>query len=137
MGPAVYTIEKDGWVWDAGGNLEELGNVWRVLGDSALMLEVHFFDFKAPILFYLDAHWGEHSPLLDELVVIAKFRGPVLIAIHDFFNPQHPEYGFDTWDIGEYRFKLIEPLLIRIYGKGQWRHWYNDQAEGLKRVDHL
>jgi hypothetical protein len=133
MGPLVFTIENDERLWSAAQYLDKEDNVRRLRGDSALMLEVHFFSLKAPVLFYLDAHWGEHSPLLDELGVIAKFRGPVIIAIHDFFNPEHAEYGYDTWDIGPYRLELIAPALDRIYGAGGWRHWYNEQAAGLKR----
>jgi hypothetical protein len=138
MGPAVVTIEKDAATWLLTKELDKLGNVLRIHGDSAEVLawfETHVPRFGGRILFSLDAHWGEHSPLMDELAAIGRADLVFLpvIAIHDFFNPFHPEYGFDTWDIGEYRLELIQAALDKIYGAGGWTHWYNDQAAGLKR----
>jgi hypothetical protein len=138
MGAAVVTIEQDAGTWAATKELDRLGNVLRILGDSAEVLEwfeSHVPRFGRRILFYLDAHWESHSPLLEELGAIgrADFRQSPVIAIHDFFNPGHPEYGFDTWDIGPYRLELIEPVLGKIYGAGGWTHWFNQEAAGLKR----
>ena len=114
----------------------DLINVQAIEGDSGEILGevLEMLRKTRPLLLYLDAHWKEHSPLLDELKGIAKanLKKKPIIAIHDFFNPAHPEYGFDTWDIGAYRFELIHPYLKEIY-PGGFIHWYNDKAEGLQR----
>lgn len=46
-------------------------------------------------LFYLDAHWYDYWPLLDELRVIIKNYSPVIILIDDFEVPGRPDYKFD------------------------------------------
>jgi hypothetical protein len=108
-------------------------NVRQCIGDSVTLLPDMLLYATPPFLFYLDAHWLDHSPLLDELDIIATAWLKPVIAIHDFFNPKHPEYGYDTWDIGTYRLELIEPSLEIIYGPDGWTHWYNTNAEGSKR----
>jgi hypothetical protein len=139
MPPAEYigTIEIQPEYVELAEHLQSNRKVRRFIGDSADVLNTMLAEFiePGPMLFYLDAHWGAHSPLLEELEAIAAagLGEPPVIAIHDFFNPLHPEYGFDTWDIGQYRLELVEPALEGIYGPGGWRHWYNDQAAGLKR----
>jgi hypothetical protein len=129
----VVTIEIDQRVLRAQHLLTGGGNVRQVIGNSALVLPRLLEGLEGPILFYLDAHWGEHSPLLDELGAIGASGIKPVIVIHDFFNPLHPEYGFDSWDIGEYRLELIQRALLEIYGESGWEHWYNDEAAGLKR----
>lgn len=132
MGAEVTTIEIAPGHWRIAEELGRLGNVHRILGDSGKALQWLCPMVDGRTLFYLDAHGGAHSPLLDELEVISRVREKPVIAIHDFFNPAHPEYGFDTWDIGPYKLQLIEPCLEKIYGAGGWVHHFNDQAEGLK-----
>jgi hypothetical protein len=133
MGCEVVSIEIE-------PELEEiwhLVNVRLFIGDSGELLGdmLPMLRWGEPFLFYLDAHWKEHSPLLEELEGIAAaelFRKPV-IAIHDFYNPLHPEYGYDRWDIGTYRLELVAGAFVKIYGKDGWRHWYNEEAGGSKR----
>jgi hypothetical protein len=114
-----------------------LSNVQLFVGDSGELLGdlLPMLRWGEPILFYLDAHWEEHSPLLEELEGIAgaELRNKPVIAIHDFYNPFHPEYGYDTWDIGPYRLELVEGALDKIYGARNWAHHYNEEAAGLKR----
>lgn len=55
-----------------------------------------------PVLFFLDAHWGNHCPLHAELEWIRQLRinygiRPI-IAIHDFKVPDHPEFGYDSYN---------------------------------------
>ena len=133
FGPEVITIEMDWLRFTLGAELEKIHNVNRLHGDSAQILADILPAITHPILYYLDAHWAAHSPLLDELEQIAcdqiGFRdSPPVIAIHDFFNPLHPEYCYDAWDIGEYRLELIISLLDRIYGHEKWCYHFNDQS---------
>src|SRR5690606_10898285 len=47
---------------------------------------------KKRVLFYLDAHWYEDLPLLDELRVIASGWSESLIMVDDFQVPQDSGY---------------------------------------------
>jgi hypothetical protein len=133
MGAEVITIEIEPELVE----IEDLANVRAITGDSVEFLDEAIVQMRVsqPILFYLDAHWREHSPLLDELGAIARLclRQKPVIVIHDFLNPEHPEYGCDTWDIGLYCLPLIRLHLDMIYGEGGWEHYYNREAAGLKR----
>jgi len=84
------------------------------------------------ILFFLDAHWGSHCPLKDELKAIANAGIKPVIVIHDFFNPDHPEFGYDTYNGQRLDLEYIEEDISRIYLDG-WEYEYNDVAEGAKR----
>lgn len=136
--PVVVTIDVEApRQGDAKRRLESLGysNVRFITADSAeglrLLLSVWPDD---PCLMFLDAHGHEgKSPLLRELDVIASFGVRPVIAIHDFHNPEHPEYGFDTqWDLGPYKWSMIEKHIERIYGQRYTVH-YNDTATGERR----
>lgn len=110
----------------------DLDNVTRLQGDSASLLPKLVPGIAEPILFYLDAHWEDHSPLLEELQAIRKCTKPPVIIIHDFQNPYRPDYGFDSWDCGPYTFDLIAPILREIYPAG-FQHHYNIEAAGQRR----
>jgi hypothetical protein len=47
-------------------------------------------------LFYLDAHWGEHWPLRDEITQILRLQRSIIV-IDDFVVPFHPWHGFDIY----------------------------------------
>jgi hypothetical protein len=83
------------------------------------------------ILFYLDAHWESHLPLLDELKHIAASGVKAVIVIHDFYVPEK-DFGFDTYYGQRLDFQFIEPCLSAIYPKG-YNYFYNTVAEGHKR----
>lgn len=88
-----------------------------------------------PDMYYLDAHgFGQECPLKLELKSIAQVtqlsKKPV-ICIHDFYNPNHPDFGYDTYEY-ELCFEEIEPLLKQIYPEGFDYH-YNTEANGAKR----
>lgn len=107
-------------------------NVTRLQGDSSQLLPKLVPGIAEPILFYLDAHWGGHAPLLEELEAIRKCQKPPVIVIHDFCNPYRDDLGYDSWDIGPYTMELIEPLLKEIY-PGGYEHHHNIEACGQRR----
>jgi len=85
-------------------------------------------------LYYLDAHGCEIGgcPLKKELQIIAgNDLSNICIAIHDFKNPDHPEFGFDKYDY-ELCFEEIEPYIKDIY-PGGFEYHYNSQADGAMR----
>ena len=84
-------------------------------------------------LYWLDAHWTDNCPLLDELTVIAE-RGPhCCILIHDFQVPG-TDFGFDSMPDGRpFNLELIAGHLDRIYGEGKYKTNYPTEVAGAKR----
>lgn len=60
----------------------------RVLGD---------LDSKGPVFAYLDAHWGGHLPLGDELQALERSGRDYIAVIDDFLVPGDKGYGFDSY----------------------------------------
>lgn len=89
---------------------------------------------QAPMgLYFLDAHWGASSPLLDELDAIASHGTRPCIIIHDFEVPG-TDFGYDRLPDGRsLSLHLVKSHLDRIYGAGVWRHRYPTHVEGARR----
>jgi len=93
-----------------------------LLGDSRLRLEqlagAETFP-KERVLFYLDAHWGGHLPLRDEVSFITQHWHDVAIVIDDFEVPDDPAYGFDRYEDGsELRVEYLdvhETLGLQVF----------------------
>ena len=82
---------------------------------------------------FLDAHWNEHCPLLDELTEISKVGAKPCILIHDFQVPG-TDFGFDKMPDGRpFNLELIGGHLNAIYGEGGWKHNYPTSVEGACR----
>lgn len=86
-------------------------------------------------IFFLDAHWKSHCPLLDELKAISEANlKPAVIAIHDF-KTDHPDVlGYDVYNGRSYDLDWIKPSIDRIYG-ANWSFEYNapEEATGALR----
>jgi len=132
--PIVYTIDIEPSHWRGP---EAPAWINRLTGDSGALLADLRRTLPERIFYYLDAHplvtpnRAGHSPLLEELRAIIGAILPPVIVIHDFFNPLHPEYPFDTHDIGPYKFELIRPALAQIYGAGCFQWHYNSIMAGV------
>jgi len=84
-------------------------------------------------LYFLDAHWLEHCPLLNELVAIANAEVRPCIIIHDFQVPG-TKFGFDRMSDGHpFNLDLITSYLDDIYEEGGWEHTYPTKVEGANR----
>lgn len=113
-------------------------NLTLHLGSSEKVLNDLFQAFnkkgrRPNLLCFLDAHWQEYNPLLDELSVIAKWKWKPIIAIHDFKVPEHPELGFDTYKDITYEWDWIKESIENIYGADGYAIEYNSEAVGAKR----
>jgi hypothetical protein len=80
-------------------------------------------------IFFLDAHWGAHCPLQDELRIIAKHRLRPVISIHDFQVPGQPGLGFDCHGEQPFNFEWLKESIENIYGKEGYSHHYNSELE--------
>ena len=82
---------------------------------------------------FLDAHWGPHCPLLDELEAIAEVGAKPCLLIHDFHVPG-TDFGYDCMPDGRpFNLELIRGHLDRIYGEGKWKHRYPTEVAGARR----
>ena len=71
------------------------------------------------IIFFLDAHWGEYWPVLDELRIIKEKGIKPVIIIHDFYVPDvngNPKFGFDKYKNQNLDFNYVKPGMDLIYG---------------------
>jgi hypothetical protein len=88
-------------------------NVYPFLGDSPAVLELLAADAAwtaGPTFFYLDAHWLDNLPLVDELRIIRR-AWPNFVALIDDFKVDGDEgYGYDDYGPG----KSLERSLIEI-----------------------
>ena len=58
------------------------------------------FDSDAPLLFYLDAHWGANLPLREELQIIFATHSKAVVIVDDFRIPDDPGYTWDDYEEG-------------------------------------
>jgi len=87
---------------------------------------------KDSILFFLDAHFQNYCPLLDELKTIKDNGLTPVIVIHDCKVPNEPKLGFDTWNGIEISFETIKPHIESIYGKNGYSYHYNSNKESTE-----
>lgn len=127
----VYTIEINKGFYNKAEYLKDYNNIHRYYGDSPEILLFILKKIKKNILFFLDAHWEEHNPLLDELQVISKSNliNPIIV-IHDFYNP-YTDFGYDTYNGQIYNYEYISDYVNKIYKNPIIK--YNKKATGEKR----
>ncbi len=133
----VYTCEiNDGNFKKSNEYLRDIDNVILVNQSSPKFLDdlLQILTASSNIkLFFLDAHWSNDCPLLDELSCIAKHKLKPVIVIHDWKVPDRPDLGYDSYNGQDFTFEWIQSHLELIYGKEGFKYHYNDQAEGAKR----
>jgi hypothetical protein len=114
-------------------HLQGCENVIQYLGDSAKTLPTVMKRIRAEkCFFFLDAHWQNDCPLIDELNVIAQSNKKGIIAIHDWKVP-NTDLGFDSYNGQDFTIEWIKPTLDKCFAK--YRIWYNDanKAKGARR----
>jgi len=133
MAKNVFTVEHNlEFYQSASLFLADLNNVTMEFGSSLLFLNSCIKKSTGNLLCFLDAHWGGNNPLLGELEIIKNSGIKPIIAIHDFKNPNHPEYAFDSYGKIVYEWDYIEKSIISIYGENGFKIEYNDNAVGPK-----
>lgn len=67
---------------------------------------------EEPVFFYLDAHWYDDLPLLDECNLILQNWRDVVILVDDFKSPLDNAYGFDDYGNGrELSLEYLAPAI--------------------------
>jgi predicted O-methyltransferase YrrM len=114
----VHTIEVSEVFYEiAKNNLALRKNVVCHMGRSEGVLAKLLPTLKHQrLLFYLDAHWEEYWPLLDELEEISKtHRDRCVIIIDDFKVPSHSHIGYDSYAGKECSLEYIQSSLDKIF----------------------
>ena len=96
---SLYTVEIQFETFlIAEKNLKSFANVKQFCGSSEAMFQKLLPTLSGKrILFYLDAHWEDYWPLLDELYEIAKtHQDSCCIVIDDFKVPNRP-FKYDSY----------------------------------------
>lgn len=140
----VWTVEQDARLYmEACYRLRRSG-VLNLYGDSISVLRDQIIpNIKHPRpMFFLDSHvssWNvihnpalvEHYPLRDEidLIAAALFSLRPIVVIHDFFNPEHPELGYDVDHGHPLNWKYIKDHADRL-AEGEVEKFYNQNPTG-------
>ncbi len=74
-------------------------------------LSRHLPTTSDPVFFYLDAHWYEDLPLVEEVELIAARWQNFVAMIDDFEVPGDPEYGYDSYGGRDLNMELLSPAL--------------------------
>lgn len=114
----VHTIEIVPTTYSAAKKrLEKFENVQCHLGNSNEVLEKLLPNLtEERLLFYLDAHWENYWPLLQELEEIAKtHRDHCIIVIDDFKVPNRPDIPYDKYGRNECSYEYIKERLNLVF----------------------
>lgn len=84
-------------------------------------------------ILYSDGHhikneWGNTTEL-NELNILIKYNLKPFIVFHDFKNPNHPEFKYDTFSIGDNDISLINDKLNECYGIDNYILQYNNESQ--------
>lgn len=135
--PRVITIElEEDRHKEAYSNLKSSG-AFVLLGDSATLLLSLEFKRQETVLFFLDAHSMQGTPIVAELgsirYLMEQFGIVPILCIHDIEVPRHPELGFDHYEDGTMlNLDLIHDALI-LLGVSDWTIGFNSVPDGAAR----
>ena len=101
------------------------------LGSSDIVLPSIISSLVGKTVFFLDAHWEKHCPLLNELDCIASMTEKPIIVIHDFFVP-NSNLGYDTYYGQAFDFQWIKEKLDSIYGRENYEYFYNSDEKSTE-----
>lgn len=116
-----------------------LGSSVEYLNNTLLPLTSIPVFSKDNIIYFLDAHWNDDCPLLQELEAISKineqrkfvcdlhklqFQQPIIV-IHDFKVPNESQLGYDSIHGQPFEFDWIKPYIQDIYGVDGYDYYYN------------
>jgi predicted O-methyltransferase YrrM len=96
-------------------------NKIRLLNNDSAVALKECFKTKIlgdPTLFWLDAHWYNQWPLIDEITLITRSCKSSVILIDDFKVPCNLELGFDTYNGTENSIELIRSVLDNSNASG-------------------
>lgn len=91
------------------------------------LLDPNDFGYREPVCLYLDAHWGQYLPLLDELKVIAEMHPKhCVIIIHDVKVPGK-NFNYDEYDGIPLSYEFVKDGLARI--NPNFKIYHNEECD--------
>jgi predicted O-methyltransferase YrrM len=114
----VHTIEISEENYKKGEKLlEDCSNVHRYLGNSPDVLKQILPPLKDQRIFcYLDAHWNEYWPLLDEIKEIGKtHHDNCIIVIDDVKVPGRSDIPFDSYNNQPCSYEYVKNQLQSVF----------------------
>lgn len=141
---SVHTVELSQEYSNFGiHKVSNMPNVYPKIGDSVTFLQnlTNVLTPNDKCIFFLDAHWGENCPLLQELEALTKFKTnlPPIIAIHDFYTGDE-KFGWDEYGGQRFDYEWIKPQVKELEKAHNctYLHYYNTEAEnGMRGVIYL
>lgn len=121
----VHTIEVvQSTFMDTKERLSFAPHVECHLGSSDTVFETLLPKLKGEMtLFYLDAHWHSHWPLLSELESISKtHKDNCVIVIDDFKVPGRPDIDYDKYKDDECSYEYIKEKLDKVFTNYEYRY---------------
>lgn len=135
-GKKIITIEVNEELYNHAKKFNsKYDNITFYLGSSQKVInDVISVGCQDKILFFLDAHWGEYWPLLDELNVIhsKKMNHLPVIIIHDFFVPDEigkAKFGYDKYGDRILNYEYVKFHMDQIYGEKNYIHYCLQESE--------
>jgi predicted O-methyltransferase YrrM len=116
----VHTIEiSESTFQEAKETLKPYENIQCHLGSSEKVLSNILPSVKGkPVLFYLDAHWQEHWPLLEELEEISKtHRDNCIIVVDDIKVPGKNSIPYDKYGEHECSHEYMKTQLDKVFSE--------------------
>jgi len=140
----VHTVEVNAEYANHGKHkIDGMVNVLPEIRDSVSFLKdlMSWLSVKDRVIYFLDAHWGQHCPLLDELTALCanKTFFPPVIAIHDWYTGNE-NLGWDEYNGQRFEFAWIEPYIKRLEEtqKCTYTYYFNTEAEnGMRGLIYL
>jgi hypothetical protein len=132
----VHTVEINAeYAKEGVAKVLGMANVKPEINDSVIYLKNLQLSETDRAIFFLDAHWGQNCPLMEELDAIANMnlKAPPIIVIHDFYTGDE-NLGWDEYNGQRFDYDWIRQKVIRLgVSYGEYRHYFNTDAEGAKR----
>lgn len=112
----VYTIETDEIMYmnvDLSRNI----NIEHIYGKSETILPSILAKIPSDekVFIYLDAHWGDSWPILDELRAIRESKVKCMVVIDDMLVPNRPDIQFDSFKGLPLSIQYLTPVISHFH----------------------
>ncbi|MFY8161627.1 MAG: hypothetical protein ACOVNU_09885 [Candidatus Kapaibacteriota bacterium] len=104
-----------------------LDNVSIHIGNTTDILPLISIEDNSII--FIDSHWYDVCPMIEELRIIADKGIKPVIAIHDFLVPNEDNLGYDFIHNQSFNIQWITPYINAIYGVEGYSYYYNSDLE--------
>lgn len=123
--------------------IADMSNVHPEIKDSVIFLKdlMSSLSKEDRVLYFLDAHWGHHCPLIEEISVLlsSPTKLPPVIIIHDWYTGDE-RLGWDEYNGQRFEYSWIQPKIKELEDAHGciYSHYFNSEAEnGMRGLIYL